>query len=260
MTACKRVALRLADAVTVNSTATAEAVARISPGFDRIVRIPMGASSDSPADLQTIAELRARYRRAAGPLLVFVGRLVEEKGVGDLLVAVAILRRTLADVTALIVGDGQDRQRLQHLADELGVADRVSFVGWIPSGMVRTYLSAADVFVGPSKRAPDGWVEAQGLVFIEAMLTGTPVIATASGGIVDVVHHEQTGLLVREASPDDIASAVLRLVADPALAARLRQDAAALARREFTREASGRAFSELFKRVLSDRAARAPSR
>jgi glycosyltransferase involved in cell wall biosynthesis len=255
MTACKRIALQLADAVTVNSSATAAAVARVAPHVDTLVRIPMGASFDSPADPQRIAEVRAKFRRAAGPLLVFVGRLVEEKGVDDLIAAVAILLRTLADLTALIVGDGQDRQRLQRLAEELGVADRVTFAGWVPSEQVRSYISAADLFVGPSKRAPDGWIEAQGLVFIESMLAGTPVIATASGGIVDAIQHDETGLLVPEASPDDIARAVLRLVAEPELAARLRQDGAVLARREFTRDASAKAFSELYKRVLSRRAA-----
>jgi glycosyltransferase involved in cell wall biosynthesis len=117
------------------------------------------------------------------------------------------------------------------------------------------YVSAADLFIGPSKRAPDGWVEGQGLTFIEAMLAGTPVIATASGGIVDAVHHEQTGLLVPEESPHAIAGAVLRLVAEPALTARLRQNGLALARREFTRDASAQAFSELYRRVLSQRAA-----
>jgi glycosyltransferase involved in cell wall biosynthesis len=184
-------------------------------------------------------------------LLIFVGRLVEEKGVSDLLAAVAILRRTLVDVTALIVGDGQERPQLQQLAEELGIADRVTFAGWVASERVHSYVSAADVFVGPSKRAREGGVEGQGLAFIEAMLAGTPVIATASGGIVDAVLHEQTGLLVPEASPDDIAAAVLRLVAEPALAARLRQEGAALARREFTRDASAQAFSELYQHVLS---------
>jgi glycosyltransferase involved in cell wall biosynthesis len=255
MTAFKRIALRLADAVTVNSSATAAAVARVSPGLDTMIRIPMGAACDGASDSPAAAELRTRYRRAAGPLLVFVGRLVEEKGVGDLLAAVAIISRTLVDVTALIVGDGQDRPRFQRLAEELGIADRVTFAGWVDPAQVHSHICAADLFIGPSKRAPGGGVEGQGLTIVEAMLAGTPVIATPCGGVVDAVHHGGTGLLVQEASPDDIAGAVLRLIAEPALAARLRQNAAALARREYTRDVSARAFSELYKRVMSRRAA-----
>ncbi len=107
-------------------------------------------------------------------------------------------------------------------------------------------MVAADVFVGPSRRGRNGWKEAQGLTFVEAMLAATPVVATRSGGIVDVVRHEETGLLVAEAAPEEIAAAVERLAADPALALRLAQAGRDHVSRSFTREASARAFSDLY--------------
>lgn len=253
MRGCKKLALMLSDAVTVNSSATSQAVTQLASLHEKLIRIPMGASGLDCPDEATHRDLRARHRRGDGPLLAFVGRLVEEKGVADLLHAVAMLAPTLPHVTAVIVGDGPELLALKRLATDLGIVDRIGFAGWIPAAEVPCYLRAADVFVGPSKHAADGWIEAQGLTFIEAMLAGTPVIATACGGIIDAVRHESTGLLIRENMPNDIADAVRRLAQDPVLRKRLRENARALAGREFTREASARAFSSLFDSVLAKR-------
>ena len=249
----KRTALRLADAVTANSTATREAVLRLAPGLNEVCKIPMGASRPPAPMPSLVADLRSRYRRRNGPMLIFVGRVVEEKGVADLIHAISLLVRSLPDVTALIVGEGQDRRRMESLVHELGVANRVTFAGWVAPDLVPCYLQAADIFVGPS------WTEAQGLTLIEAMLSRTPVIATRCGGITDVVHHEQTGLLVTAKSPHDIAAAVERLVSDPSLFDRLRTAGVELADREFTRAASAQAFSSMFERLLSSRRRRTGS-
>lgn len=245
----KRFALRHADAVTVNSTATLNAVAEIAPRLAALYTLPMGVSETRPAPA-VVAELSSRHRRGKGPLLVFVGRLVYEKGVDDLIHAVAALATRAPDVTAVIVGEGQDRSRLESMGQELGVADRVAFVGWVPPQGVPNYLAAADAFVAPSKRAPDGVTEAQGLAIIEAMLAGTPVIATRIGGIPDAVRHEETGLLVREAAPHEIAAAVEALVREPRLARRLAESGRRLAQSKFTRSAAAGAFSELIEKLL----------
>ncbi len=245
----KRFALRHADAVTVNSTATRNAVTEIAPGLAALHTLPMGVTETRPVPA-VVSELRSRHRRGKGPLLVFVGRLVYEKGVDDLIHAVAALAPRSPDVTAVIVGAGQDRSRLEKMTQELGVADRVAFVGWVPPQEVTNYLAAADAFVGPSKRGPDGVTEAQGLTFIEAMLAGTPVIATRLGGILDAVKHEETGLLVSEGAPHEIVAAVERLVKEPRLAARLAEAGRRLAQTKFTRSASAGAFAELLEKLL----------
>ncbi len=246
----KRFALRRATAVTVNSSATETAVLEIAPGLQSIHRIPMGVSVPvSPTDADA-ATLRNRFRRGGGPLLVFVGRLVEEKGISDLIRAVALLVAELPDATVMILGDGQERADMEALASRLDVSDRVHFLGWVESEEVPAYLAAADIFVGPSKRAANGWVEAQGLTFVEAMLARTPVIATRSGGIPDAVRHEETGLLVPEGRPDEIAAAIRRLVADPSLASRLKDSGHALALRDFTRERAANRFAVLLDGAL----------
>ena len=242
----KRFTLRRAMAVTVNSSATEAEVLRIAPALQCVHRIPMGVTGHAPAVEAARGVVRGRYRRGHGPLLVFAGRLVEEKGVDDLIRAVAIVADALPDVTAIILGEGPDRPRMEALSVELGVGDRISFQGWIQPDAVPDYLSAADVFVGPSKRAKSGGVEGQGLTFIEAMLAGTPVIATRSGGIPDAVRHEDTGLLVSENAPEEIAAAIGRLVRDPELAQRLAAQGRKMVMSEFSRETTAHAFSALF--------------
>ncbi|MBW2738705.1 MAG: glycosyltransferase [Deltaproteobacteria bacterium] len=250
LTKFKRFTLRHADAVTVNSSVTERAVTEIAPNLKELHRIPMGVSTHVKKTFLTSAELRKRYRRGNGPLLVFVGRIVEEKGVEDLIKAVDILLPRFPDISAVIVGEGQDCHKYEAMSETLGVSDRMIFTGWVEPDMIPAYLAAGDIFVGPSREASDGWVEAQGLTFIEAMVAKTPVIATRVGGIVDSVRHEETGLLVNERSPKEIAAAVERLSQEPLLADKLRESGYKLAVNEFSRASSAQAFSNLFNKVI----------
>jgi phosphatidyl-myo-inositol dimannoside synthase len=245
----KALAMRLAQVTTANSTATRDAALALGAAAARTVRIPMGASGPPPDNARAAARVRGAFRHGGGPLLVFVGRLIEEKGVGDVLEAVAMIAAKHPDVRTLLVGDGQEREELQRLAARLGIAERVTFTGWVDSAEVPAYLAAADVFVGPSKRSPQGWEEAQGLTFVEAMLCGVPVIATNSGGISDVVQHEITGLVVPQADPASIAMAVERLIGDEKLRTRLTASAAKYARTEYTRAITAQRFSALYESV-----------
>jgi glycosyltransferase involved in cell wall biosynthesis len=249
----KQASLQAADAVTVNSSMTEKAVNRIATGIRRLAHIPMGVSI-RPLDERgraLAAKLRARYRFGTGPLLLFVGRIVDEKGVGDLLLATHRLRARLPGVRTLVVGEGPDRPAMEQLARSLGSADIINFSGWVEPLDIPAYLHAADIFVGPSRTATSGWVEAQGLTFLEAMAARTPIIATRTGGIVDAVKQDDTGILVDERAPEQIASAVERLVNSPKLRQTITENAAAQARLYFSREASAQAFSELFDQVIS---------
>ena len=245
----KRFSLSGADAVTVNSSATKKQVLSIAPTLSEPSLIPMGFSTTKP-DQQRVTDLRSEYRQKNGPLLVFVGRLVYQKGVDDLIQAIAIVKKRLPDVKALIVGDGQMRGDLENLVNQLDVADQVIFTGWVEPSDVSNYVAAADIFIGPSKRSPDGAVEAQGLTFLEAMAAGTVVIATAIGGITDSVKHEETGLLVPTDSPGAIANSILRLEENSSLKDYLvSQSKKVLCK--FTREASVSDFSDLFEEQIA---------
>lgn len=245
----KRWAVRRAQAVTVNSSATEAATRAIDPTAE-ISRIPMGVET-TPPDQNQAAAIRDAHRPTTGPLIVFVGRLVEEKGVGDLIRAMPLVRTEHAGATLMIVGSGQDQLLFEALCEELELGESVVFAGWVPPETVPSYMAAADVFAGPSKTSASGWQEGLGLVFLEAMAAGTPVIATGSGGIVDIVRHEETGLLVPEASPESIAAAIIRLHSDKELTARLTANGAELVAGPYTRQASARAFADLFESVRS---------
>jgi len=210
----------------------------------------MGVSTHEAMSSALSMGLRNKFRRGNGPLLVFVGRIVAEKGVEDLIKAVAILMPQFWDISALIIGEGQDRPMLESMTKTLGLSDRVKFTGWIEPDHVSAYLAAGDIYVGPSREASDGWIEAQGLSVIEAMSARIPVIATRTGGIVDSVRHGETGLLVDERAPGEIAQAVERLVKKPELANYLREQAYRLALNAFSRASSAQAFSDLFSRMI----------
>ncbi|NBC48976.1 MAG: glycosyltransferase [Gammaproteobacteria bacterium] len=248
MQSFKRFVLQRADAVTVNSAFTEEGVRALVSMPRRLQRIPMGVATQDLTEQQRqqSAALRARYRRNQGPLLIFVGRLVEEKGAADLIQATAYLRTDYPDITTLILGEGPDRAALGNFAKALDLSKSVIFPGWIDPVDIGSWLAAADIFVGPSRTAANGQVEAQGLTFLEAMVASLPVIATRLGGIPDAVIHEETGLLVDERAPRQIAAAVGRLLSEPMLASTLREQGRGQVLARFSRAASAQAFSDLF--------------
>lgn len=253
LTKFKAFTLRHTDAVTVNSSATRQAVLRLCPDYSALQTIPMGvaAAAGSPKQQGQAEALRARFRQGQGPLLLFVGRLVEEKGLADLLEALSLLGDKHPDLTLVVIGEGQDRPFLQRQAQAYGLTGQVVFTGWLDAEQIPGYLAAADIFVAPSRTSPDGWVEAQGLTIIEAMMAGLPVIATRTGGIVDSVQHEVSGLLIPERSPVELAAAIERLVNEPALSQRLGHRAHQVAVAKFSRESSAAQFSQLFEALLN---------
>jgi|TARA_R110000851_G_scaffold1274_1_gene4536 phosphatidylinositol alpha-1,6-mannosyltransferase len=249
LTSFKQFSLVHADAVTVNSTATRQQVLSIAPTLSNLNLIPMGISTTLPKPERS-AILRSRYIGNDGPLLIFVGRLVKLKGVDDLLHAVSLLKHNFTDIRLLILGEGPFREELESLSRKLRIEKQVFFTGWVEPEEVVNYLTAADIFIGPSKNSPDGSTEAQGLTFIESMQAGTPVIATDVGGIVDVIQHEQTGLLIPQCSPDEIASGVLRLTVEQDLKEYIVKRARSVAQ-SFTREASAKKLAEVFAKQIS---------
>lgn len=130
------------------------------------------------------------------PGLLFVGRLVEKKGCVYLLQAMKQLSQQFKELKLVIVGDGPLKAALQQQAatDKLNV----EFVGKESAQAIRDRLSKAWVFVAPSITADNGDAEGLGMVFLEAQALQTPVVSFASGGVIEAVEHEQTGLLSAE--------------------------------------------------------------
>ncbi|MGZ8391248.1 MAG: glycosyltransferase [Gemmatimonadales bacterium] len=138
-----------------------------------------------------------------------VARLIERKGLGDLIRALALLERGRFEVE--IVGGGADQLVLQDLANRLGVAEEVRFLGPLPRVEVAERYRAADLFTLPSS------AEAFGNVFAEALASGLPIVGSATGGIPDLVEHGSNGLLVPPGDVQSLAGAIRYLADDPEL-------------------------------------------
>jgi phosphatidylinositol alpha-1,6-mannosyltransferase len=142
--------------------------------------------------------------------MVTVGRLQRRKGHDLAIEALARGGVALARVRYLIVGDGEERERLQRLAGERGVRDRVTFTGAVSGDMLPDYYGAGDFFVHPNRI--DGCdAEGFGIVFLEAAAAGLPTIGGASGGVPEAVDKDVTGLLVSGTDADELAAAIARL-------------------------------------------------
>lgn len=243
MSAFMRFAMRRAQAVTVNSSATEAAVRSIDPDGKHIHRAPMGIDA-APPDTHAVAAIRAEHVTDGQYLALFLGRVIVEKGIEETIDAVRLLRDQGRNVKLLVVGEGQERARAEALRTELGLEQTVKFLGWVRPEDVKNYMAAADVFVGPS------WTEPQGLTFREALAAGTAVVASAVGGIVDAIIHEETGLLVEPKSPEQVADAVARLMDDPELGERLASAGKELVYRDLTRPAVAQRFSSLFESLI----------
>jgi len=216
-----RLMLRLADRVLVNSEAVRERVRRDPRlAHDRVVLVPNGVDADrfSPAPVRTGSR--------DGPVVVgTLANLRPEKGLADLLRAVALARERCPEVELAVWGEGPLQGELERLAGELGLGRAVSLRG--RTAAPEAALRSLDVFVLNSVS------EASSNALLEAMATGLPVVATRVGGNPGFIEDQETGLLVPPADPAALAKALIRLVEDRALAARLAGHAREHVRREF---------------------------
>jgi D-inositol-3-phosphate glycosyltransferase len=152
--------------------------------------------------------------------LLFVGRLQPLKGIDILLRSACEVRRAYPQLQVLVVGGGVDadddhemeeRQRLQALTARLGLSQQVRFIPAQPQEVLAQYYAAADVFVMPSH------YESFGMVVLEAMACGTPVVASRVGGMVSTVIHGRTGFLAPVGDAHAFAQAIAELLGTPSL-------------------------------------------
>ena len=154
------------------------------------------------------------HEPAAAPRLLFLGRLGERKGVRELLAALARPEVARLPWQATLAGDGEV-ERYRHEAARLGLADRVTFTGWIAPDAVARELDAADLLVLPS------YAEGLPLAILEALAHGLAVIATPVGATAEVIRDGESGLLVPPGDVLALAAALRRVIADPQFRARL---------------------------------------
>ena len=152
-------------------------------------------------------EARAAVDVQGSPVLLCVGNLHEHKGQGLVVQAFADVLKQHPQAQLLVVGEGPDRGALERSVAEAGLGGHVRLVGTVPNAELAPWYSAADLLVLASSR--EGWPN----VLLEAMACGTPVVATAVGGIPEVVASEDVGRLVNQRTPAALAEAMLGALA-----------------------------------------------
>lgn len=215
-----------AAVIVTNSQFTREETIQISAAYDlgvqsdRIVVIPLGTDPKNfdPAGDPTLA--RDAFGLAGKRWMVTVARLVPHKGIDTTLKVLAHLKDRYPDLGYAVAGTGPDLARLQQLAAELGVTDRVKFLGSIDDAKIASLHRNAAMYLGLSRREGVE-VEGFGIAISEASASGLAVVGGRSGGVPDAVREGETGVLVDPTSVGDAAAAVARLLDDPASAERL---------------------------------------
>ena len=205
--------------------------------------IPTGIDLDdfSPGD-------RAAFRQRHGidparPTLVHIGRVAHEKNIGFLLEVVARVRRSIPELLLIVAGEGPARRGLQQRAAALGIEDNCLFIGYLNRGQALwDCYAGGDAFVFASK------TETQGLVLLEAMALGTPVISTAILGTRDILAARR-GALIAEPEVGDFSAKVIRLLRQPGLRQRLSIEARDYAR-DWNNNIMGRRMADFYRRIV----------
>src|SRR5262245_15693457 len=229
--------------------ATSDAVARRFCGAAKVRLVPNGIDLTRFTPRAPSPALRAALGvPPASPLVVSIGRFVAEKGHRHLLEAAARIERTRPGAHWVLVGAGELEAPLRHQARGLGLASQVHFTGWRED--IPDVLAVSDVFVLPSES------EGFGRVVVEAMAMAHPVVATAVGGVPEIVRDGETGILVPPSDPAALADAVCSLLDDPARASRLGAAGRARAESRFSLTAHIDGVERVYTQVLGGHAAR----
>lgn len=188
--------------------------------------------------------------------ILSVARLEEAKGIHVALPAMALLQERGIDFHYTVLGEGPWRAKLEALAGQLGLSDRVSFPGWTPQDEVQRAMRDADIFVLPSITGSDGRTEGQGLALQEAQATGLPVVATYHNGFPENIESGRTGFLVPENDPEALAGALAELCGS----LQLRRDIGAAARGYVEKRFDSASLASAHETILREAVALGPRR
>lgn len=236
-----------ADIVTVNSTFMQQQLVSLAPDSVQKVRvIPMGIE---PKKFQTGKFIDMKKKYQSDHLILSVGRLIDLKGTINLINAMPDVLRQFPDTVLLIIGAGPEKETLLNRTCELSLENRIHFPGVVDRENLPSYYHAADIFVLPSINK-SGKTEALGVVLLEAMASGCPVIGSNVGGIPDIITDGTNGSLVPEQNPVVLAEKIVALLSDTILAERFRHAGYETVRTRFSWENISRQFSEAYEQVL----------
>jgi glycosyltransferase involved in cell wall biosynthesis len=181
---------------------------------DRFTVIPTGIDVE-PYKKADGSALRSQWNWGDDKIIISAGRLAEEKNWPILLRAFALVQKTQPNIRLVLLGDGPQADALRQLAGELEISERVTFAGKVPFPEIPNYLKAADLFAFASV------TETQGLVTLEAMAAGLPVVAVDASGTKDILEDGKQGFLTQN-DEQDLANGLIKILQDPSLISKFR--------------------------------------
>lgn len=239
------VLFRSVEAVVATTASMAEAISSLGCSMAKIhVHYPAGVDTDS---FHPIPEPKSSNTTR----IISVCRLVEKKGIDDAIRAIALLAEFRKDITYTIVGDGPLRQTLESLAQSYGLGRTVKFLGAKDDVEICRLLREADLFLLPSKYAPNGDEDSSPIAVIEAQSCGLPVVATTHSGMTDIVHNGVTGLLSIEGNPTLLAHNLERLISDKELRRQMANAARQWVLERFSKQVVAEKSRQLYQQLLS---------
>lgn len=207
MTRLKRWVLKKAQCTTVVSNAIKREVVQNLDSNLPLSVIPMGVDSTLFSPNRQNSALRQKHQ-IEGPFLLFVGRLVETKGVQYLLEAMRTVLKTHPNTKLMIVGRGPWEAKLKSQAQALGIESQILFMGAIPNNQLPQYYATADLFIAPSIQTQEG-SEGFGLTLVEAGMSGAWLIGSDIGGVGDIIQEGKNGNLIEERNVEQLAETIL---------------------------------------------------
>ncbi len=244
LTALKKWITRKVDALTVVSeTMRQQAISNGLKNADAIHCIPMGVDSK--------AEFLPPPATASRDELLFVGRLVDKKGVEYLIRALPLILQEHPGTQLVIVGDGPLHHLLRALCDELSVADDVTFTGAVTNREISPYLQGAAISLFPSIVTDSGDQEGSPVAIMEALACACAVVVADYPGATDMIEHGKTGLVVKGRCPQALADAANHLLGDKRLRRTLGDSGRAWINDHYDWSVISAKFSLLFQKLIS---------
>ena len=240
-----RAAIDRSETTFTNSESTRQEFIGIGGDPDKLAVVHPSVDPEAFRPDVDPGRVRARHGLEGKQVVLTVARLGHIKGHDRIIRAMPRIAQAAPDAAYLIAGDGPERPRLEALAQERGVQDRVVFAGYVPDEELPEYYAACDVFAMTSIFVPNHDVEGFGIVYLEASATGKPVVGSRTGGIAEAVAEGESGLLVDPDDEDEVAAALTRLLTDRDFAAKLGRQGRLRVEREFSWDRSAERLRSL---------------
>lgn len=179
--------------------------------YEKINVVPNGVNTNLFNEVELDYDFRRQYAMDNEKIILFMGRLVYEKGIQNLISAMPKILANYHDAKLIIAGKGGMIDELRAQVNSLGLGNKVYFTGYLSSKNVQKMYKCADISVFPSTYEPFG------IVALEAMLSGTPVVVSDIGGLNEIVDHGINGMKSYAGNPNSLADSILTLLFDPKL-------------------------------------------